>query len=326
MGKFIDMTGTEFGDYIVDSFDNTRGQYKYYWNCHCKNCGAKKSVASGSIKTNKSARCNVCNKNFGKGQKPVFQKNLTGEKFGNLTVIKYSHSKNTHSHWICRRDCGNIITVSISFLKKAINLMCSECVKKFSDINNVLEATNIDSQGKIINKINFTNHKLNKYDFFNNEVIINDKIIIDKEDFNFIDSFERYISIDSRGYAYLSYAGKDIYLHRLLSKAPLFCENFETDICDHINGNRLDNRKINLRIIQRSYNPVNCGIRNDNTSGYKGVSWLERLKKWQVSIQFQKQNHYIGVFENIEDAIKARKDAELKYFGELNRSETHEIY
>lgn len=41
MGKIIDMTGTEFGDYIVDSFDNTKGEYKYYWNCHCKKCGAK---------------------------------------------------------------------------------------------------------------------------------------------------------------------------------------------------------------------------------------------------------------------------------------------
>ncbi len=320
MGKFIDMTGTEFGDYIVDSFDDTRGKYKYYLNCHCKKCGAKKSVAFSSIKDGESARCNVCNKDFGRRETRGFQKDLTGKKFGSLMVIKYAYSKGTRSYWVCRCDCGNTYTVSISFLKRSINLMCPKCIEKFSDINNVLGSNNRDIDGRIINKIKFTNCKSNKYIFLEDRIIINDRIIIDKEDFNFIDSFGRYISIDTRGYAYFSYGSKDVYLHRLLSKAPLFCENFETDICDHINGNRLDNRKANLRIIKRSVNPVNCGIRTDNKSGCKGVSWLERLKKWQVNIQFQKRNHYIGVFENFEDAVKARKEAEIKYFGHLNRS------
>lgn len=320
MGKFIDMTGTEFGDYIVDSFDNTKGEYKYYWNCHCKKCGAKKSVASSSIKNGKSARCNVCNEDFGRREVCGFHKDLTGKKIGSLTVIKYAYSKGTHSHWVCRCDCGNICTVSINFFKRNINLMCPKCIKKFSNIYNVLENNNRDVNGRVINKIKFANHKPNKYIFLEDKVIINDRVIIDKEDFDFVDSFERYVSIDTRGYAYFSYGRKEVYLHRLLSKAPLFCENFETDICDHINGNRLDNRKANLRIIKRFVNPVNCGVRIDNKSGCKGVSWLERLKKWQVNIQFQKRNHYIGVFKNFEDAVKARKEAEIKYFGDLNRS------
>ena len=320
MGKFTDMTGTEFGDYIVDSFDDTKGKYKYHWNCHCKKCGATKSIASSSIKNGKSARCNVCNENFGKRETYGFRKDLTGKKFGSLTVIKYAYSKCKHSHWACRCDCGNICTVSISFLKRSANLMCPKCIEKFSDIYNVLESNNRDADGRIINKIKFTNCKPNKYIFLEDKVIINDKVVIDKEDFDFIDSFERYISIDTRGYAYFSYGTRDVYLHRLLSKALLFCKNFETDICDHINGDRLDNCKTNLRIIKRSVNPVNCGVRTDNKSGCKGVSWLERLKKWQVNIQFQKQNHYIGVFENFEDAVKARKEAEIKYFGDLNRS------
>lgn len=82
----------------------------------------------------------------------------------------------------------------------------------------------------------------------------------------------------------------------------------------------MDNRRSNLRIILKKDNAVNCGKRKDNKSGHKGISWLARLNKWQVNIQFQKQGHYIGVFETIEEAIIARKEAEVKYFGELNRS------
>ena len=54
MGVFKDITGQQFGDFIIDSFDSTKGKYKYYWNCHCIKCGYKKSVEGSSIRAGNS--------------------------------------------------------------------------------------------------------------------------------------------------------------------------------------------------------------------------------------------------------------------------------
>lgn len=52
----------------------------------------------------------------------------------------------------------------------------------------------------------------------------------------------------------------------------------------------------------------------NNSSGKKGVCWNKRANSWEVSICFQKKKHYLGLYKNLEDAIKARKEAEEKYF------------
>lgn len=52
----------------------------------------------------------------------------------------------------------------------------------------------------------------------------------------------------------------------------------------------------------------------NNTSGYKGVYWQKSAKKWQAEIEIRAKRIYLGIFENKEDAIKARKEAEEKYF------------
>ncbi len=57
---------------------------------------------------------------------------------------------------------------------------------------------------------------------------------------------------------------------------------------------------------------LNDKLRSDNTSGYKGV--YKAIDKWQAKIGFQGNEYYLGTFDNIEDAIKARKEAEEKYF------------
>ena len=51
-----------------------------------------------------------------------------------------------------------------------------------------------------------------------------------------------------------------------------------------------------------------------NTSGHKGVSWDKRRKKWRAYIFYKGKQIHLGVFQNIEEAIEARKAAELKYF------------
>ena len=87
---------------------------------------------------------------------------------------------------------------------------------------------------------------------------------------------------------------------------------------DHINHNVKDNRKSNLRIVTISQNAINKKIVSNNTSGVTGICWNKNSCCWQAYITLNYKTKHLGCFKNKEDAIKARKDAEEKYFGEYS--------
>lgn len=82
---------------------------------------------------------------------------------------------------------------------------------------------------------------------------------------------------------------------------------------DHINRVRSDNRIVNLRKVSRSANIQNSSIRRDNTSGAKGVCWHKAANKWCARISINRKRLPLGVYDDLSDAIEARKAAELKY-------------
>ena len=86
-------------------------------------------------------------------------------------------------------------------------------------------------------------------------------------------------------------------------------------IPDHINRIRYDNRRENLRLITHIENCVNCSMQSNNTSGFIGISWDKRDKKWQANIRVNKKLIKIGRYKDIEEAKIARLKAEFKYFG-----------
>lgn len=82
---------------------------------------------------------------------------------------------------------------------------------------------------------------------------------------------------------------------------------------DHINGIKTDNRLANLREVDDAENRKNMAIRSDNASGFHGVRWLKRRSKWRAEIKVSGSPKYLGEFANKDDAIAARKAAELAY-------------
>jgi hypothetical protein len=82
---------------------------------------------------------------------------------------------------------------------------------------------------------------------------------------------------------------------------------------DHINRIRNDNRICNLRDVSDLENSTNTNISKKNKSGYKGVLWRSKKSRWEAYICVNKKNNYIGMYKNKEDAIKARKEAEIKF-------------
>lgn len=89
-----------------------------------------------------------------------------------------------------------------------------------------------------------------------------------------------------------------VYLHRAvlgLSKGD-GCE------ADHINGNKLDNRRENLRLVNRTQNNANVKRTRANTTGFKGVSWCARDAVFRAYIKVQGKSKALGTFESAQDA------------------------
>ena len=82
------------------------------------------------------------------------------------------------------------------------------------------------------------------------------------------------------------------------------------------NHNRCDNRKNNLRKVTKSQNGVNQKLGVSNISGCTGVTWYKRVERWRAGIKVNYKSIHLGYFDDLNEAIKTRKLAEEKYFGE----------
>ena len=98
-------------------------------------------------------------------------------------------------------------------------------------------------------------------------------------------------------------------MHRLI----MDIEDINVQV-DHFNRNRKDNRKENLKYLSPQHNNWNKGLQKNNESGVTGVRWNKEAQKWIAYIM----RKHLGTFNSFEDAVKARKRAEQKYFGEYS--------
>lgn len=137
--------------------------------------------------------------------------------------------------------------------------------------------------------------------------------IVDDEDFEYLNQwkwlFDRYASRQEGNYE--KGTRKMIYMHRLIMKTP---DGFDTD---HINGNKLDNRKENLRIVTRQLNNANARIAKNNKLKFKGIWFSKRLNKYTASIGFNYKIIHLGCFTSAIEAAKAYDAKAKELFGEF---------
>ena len=105
---------------------------------------------------------------------------------------------------------------------------------------------------------------------------------------------------------------KPIYMHRVIMQL----RQGDGKELDHQNRNGLDNQKTNLRIVSRSENMRNNGKFLNSKSGYTGVYWYEPLRKWHAQICINYKNIHLGYFPKKDEAIKARRQGEIKYWND----------
>ncbi len=111
-------------------------------------------------------------------------------------------------------------------------------------------------------------------------------------------------------YAKCTVSGVTHFVHSLILPSA--------SIVDHINGNGLDNREVNLRPCTTAQNGANrTGLAANNTSGVTGVAWHSRDKRWTAHIKAQGRYVYLGSYVDKTQAITVRKTAEKKYFKEF---------
>ena len=225
--------------------------------------------------------------------------NLEGQKFNHLTV-KY-RGENTRfgqARWWCKCDCGNpeLILVPSGSLKNGHTKSCG-CLH-----NKILYNRKLRKKNLYVDKGDYYQVFLEDSDKF---------FLIDKEDYEKVSDY--YWSENNDGYIISHFEGKILRLHRIIMN--IFDEKIKVD---HIHGKetRNDNRKSNLRLCNTQQNAMNHSLSINNTSGVSGVIFDKQTDKWMASIWFNNKNIKLGRYVNFEDAVKARKEAEEKYFGE----------
>jgi len=138
----------------------------------------------------------------------------------------------------------------------------------------------------------------------NSESTIGDMVKCDLEDFGYLSRFKW--CLDGNGYAHGTVNGELKKMHQIIMGKPL----------DHINRNKLDNRKCNLRKCTKKQNMANSKLSKRNNSGYRGVILLAN-GKWNSYIRKDGKRKHIGNYEIKEDAAKAYDEISREIFGEF---------
>ena len=139
--------------------------------------------------------------------------------------------------------------------------------------------------------------------------------IVDAEDCEFLMQWKWCYS---QGYAVRNGPSPErglILMHRVILERVGLKDFAETD---HINRDRADNRKCNLRAASRIQNGCNRNKQKNNSSGYTGICWCKRHKKWMAKIQVSGKVKFLGYFNNKKEAARVYNLAARMYHGDFS--------
>ena len=146
--------------------------------------------------------------------------------------------------------------------------------------------------------------------------------LVDDADFEWLSQWKWFVHIDTRGWK-CAQRKRDkvepgstahIVMHRAILGVAHLRGRFTVD---HINHDTLDNRRDNLRLCTSRENSRNRLLNRNSTSGYKGVSWRVRERRWQAYIKTGGKLRGLGYFAVKEEAARAYDAAAVEAFGEF---------
>ena len=224
---------------------------------------------------------------------------LSGSKFGKVNVIKcLERTQRRYYRYLCQCDCGKQFTTTSSHIRKMESCGCNRTIK--------------------INEYNRNHRKKNKIvvdgDIAYVYLSCSDKVaIIDKED---VEKVKDYTWRFVKGYA-ATYFTTDrtriFYIHYFI------IGKVDGKEVDHINRNKLDNRKCNLRNITHLENMHNVSIKRKSNTGIKNISKLYN-GTYRVVINYNNKRYSVGTFKTIEEA-----EEKLEKFKKENNIKEHNL-
>lgn len=299
----LDLTGQKINHLLViervEDYISPRGKHIKQWLCLC-DCQLEKPeddrkyklVPQGRLVSKKVQSCGC--KNFVKNPKFV---DLTNYQFGKWTAIKQvdkpENIKLRGTYWMCKCECGNERILRFSDIKRKNSLSCGQCSRNTYDISG---------------------------DFGIGLTTKGEEFYFDLEDYEKIKNFTWCINTQGYVITWDSRIQKFAYMHRVVTGLS----RNNKYVVDHINHINHDNRKEELRICTHAENSRNCKLSKNNTSGVTGVIWNSVICKWVAQIMVDYKYTSLDYFENFDDAVKCRKNAEKEFFGEYAFKEMKE--
>jgi len=137
--------------------------------------------------------------------------------------------------------------------------------------------------------------------------------LIDDEDYEKVSDLVWHFTDKGYARAHDPVSGRSVLMHRVIMNTPTGMET------DHVNGNRIDNRKENLRVCTSSENRINSHKRNNCSSTYKGVNWDKFHKQWVAKLKVDGKQRLIGYFNEEYQAAMAYDIWARELHGEFAR-------
>lgn len=229
---------------------------------------------------------------------------MTNKKYGHLLVIKrgedyFTPKGHKEIQWWCKCDCGNpeLVLIRGYCLRRGTTTSCG-CEQKKLVSERFKKYNTYDLSGEY--GIGYTEN--------------GEEFYFDLEDYDLI---KDYCWCMLHGYIYShKKEGNDF---KWISMHNLVMNNLQEDaIIDHITHKTNDNRKSQLRYSDNSRNQMNKGIQRNNTSGVPGVNYKKSDGVWVARISVNGKRIHVGSSKDFEKAVRLRKEAEEKYFGEYS--------
>lgn len=207
-------------------------------------------------------------------------KDLTGARFGKLMVLHHQPSEEKEHLWVCACDCGNTAIYSSQSLLRHKARTCGCCsVTTFRYDADVGIGTTAAGE----------------------------EFLFDMSDWNTVTNLNWHRT--TKGYI-VNCSGPRIALHRLVMHAP------ENVLVDHVNRNKADCRKKNLRIATNSENAANSATyKNNYSTGHKNVYRKDGL--FRVGIRIAGKLRYFGYHAFLREAVRVANEKRLELFGEF---------
>lgn len=277
IGRRKDITGERFGKLTVVSSLGEKSRGSFLWNCLC-DCGNTKQVTVSVLNQGKVSSCG-CEPRKGT------PRDLTGQTFGRLTALEpVNKTKSGNYIWNCSCSCGNLHSAASSALVEGTTKSCGCYAKEISGKASLTHGMS----------------RTPEYGAWKNAVAR---------------------CTNPSNPNYYNYGGRGICVcERWLEPSPQGFLNFIEDMGES-NGLTLERIQVN-----GNYSPDNCEwadrynqsyntrMHKTNTSGVTGVS-KGRRGNWQSYINFQGKRIVLGEYKTFDQAVSARKAAEIEYYG-----------